>query len=67
MTISGPLYEKAKQFHQVLEIHEPCEFMTVRLITLKLCQGIRYLKTNGEKITIDKEAAGKYTDIFFSY
>lgn len=39
--------EKVKQFHQELDISEPCEFFIGWFYKLKLCHSIHYLKMSG--------------------
>lgn len=63
--ISGPvLMEKGNQYHQDLEVSEPCEFSLGCLHKTKLCHGIHYLKMRCEKLSADKEATDKWISDF---
>lgn len=63
--ITGPLLcEKAKMLHEELKIEEPCNFSSGWLTRFKQRHGIRYLKSCGEKLSADSQAAEEFIEEF---
>ena len=64
-TLSGPLVrEKAREFHEKMNIDEPCAFSQGWLSRFKIRHGIRKIDVSGEQKSADKLSADGYAQEF---
>ncbi|XP_063153653.1 general transcription factor II-I isoform X15 [Candoia aspera] len=63
--ISGPmLQEKAREFHEKMNIEGKCSFSSGWLTRFKVRHGIRKLDLSGEQKSADFQAAASFRDVF---